>query len=477
MVITPSGRVLIGTPPPTESTFQLDVNGTGRFLSSASGGQTLRLQTTVSAGRNYVQWANPSGDMGYIGYGGADGKFYIYNQLNDDMLFYTNSSPRMTITAAGDLSFKGRSTTANYDAVFYNDNSQLAINANNTNVGKTINFNVRNDQNAMTIASGGSVTINNLSGSGNRIVVANSGGTLISAVIGSGLAFDGTTLTATGGSSGSISGSGSSGTVALFTGSTSIGNSVITQSSSNIGIGPNTPNYKLNVFDTGVVISSGQANFSTNTRGIMIDNTNNGDESVGVWFRTGTNHLSGISGQRNNSASDWSTDLRFYTHPSSTTNLTTATERMRITSEGELLVRGSYNPYAASNRGNITLNGTNSNILGFANNSNTRGYILHDGTDIEIVNQSSGQIQFFVASGESFRVLSTGAILTYSSLVVGGSLNAFTLQTLAPTGTQNEFWRLGRALLATSSDPEDRWIRVQLGNRIYDILAIDRGAA
>jgi hypothetical protein len=31
MRITASGRVLIGTPPPAESTFQLDVNGTGRF--------------------------------------------------------------------------------------------------------------------------------------------------------------------------------------------------------------------------------------------------------------------------------------------------------------------------------------------------------------------------------------------------------------------------------------------------------------
>jgi hypothetical protein len=92
------------------------------------------------------------------------------------------------------------------------------------------------DTERMRITSGGSVSINNLAGSGNRIVVANSGGTLISAVIGSGLAFDGTTLTATGGSSGSISGSGTSGTIALFTGSTSIGNSVITQSGSNVTV-------------------------------------------------------------------------------------------------------------------------------------------------------------------------------------------------------------------------------------------------
>jgi hypothetical protein len=109
---------------------------------------------------------------------------------------------------------------------------------------------------AITISTSAAVTINQLSGSGNRIVVANSGGTLISAVIGSGLAFDGTTLTATGGSSGSISGSGTSGTVALFTGTSSIGNSVISQTSGSIGIGTATPNRKLEVI-TGSLTTNG----------------------------------------------------------------------------------------------------------------------------------------------------------------------------------------------------------------------------
>jgi hypothetical protein len=45
MRITAAGRVLIGTPPPTESTFQLDVNGTGRF---SGGGSNIPLQITSS---------------------------------------------------------------------------------------------------------------------------------------------------------------------------------------------------------------------------------------------------------------------------------------------------------------------------------------------------------------------------------------------------------------------------------------------
>ena len=276
MVLVANGNLLVGTT--TDAGFKLDVNGTGRFkidglskfgldiLNNAgsrgagfynTGGNNVQLYFYNSAGTEKIfldggtgaatfssSITSNSGDFfatdgtrtNFFGVGTGANVGYLGTTTNHSLAFLTNNTEKMRITAAGDLSFKGRSTTANYDAVFYNDNSQLAINANNTNVGKTINFNVRNDQNAMTIASGGSVTINNLSGSGNRIVVANSGGTLISAVIGSGLAFDGTTLTATGGSSGSISGSGTSGTIALFTGTSSIGNSVITQTSSTIGI-------------------------------------------------------------------------------------------------------------------------------------------------------------------------------------------------------------------------------------------------
>ena len=92
----------------------------------------------------------------------------------------------------------------------------------------------------MRIDSFGAITMATLAGSGNRIVVANSSGRLISAVIGSGLAFDGTTLTATGGSSGSISGSGTSGFVPVFSGTSSISNSIIQATSAKIQVVSNT---------------------------------------------------------------------------------------------------------------------------------------------------------------------------------------------------------------------------------------------
>jgi hypothetical protein len=111
-----------------------------------------------------------------------------------------------------------------------------------------------------TINSSGSVILDSLTGSGNRIVVANSGGTLVSAVIGSGLAFDGTTLTATGGSSGSISGGGTSGFVPVFSGSSSISNSIIQSASSGITVGSGQNTFVrlgLNSGDWGEVQYSG----------------------------------------------------------------------------------------------------------------------------------------------------------------------------------------------------------------------------
>lgn len=89
------------------------------------------------------------------------------------------------------------------------------------------------------INSDGTVDIANLSGSGNRIVVADASGTLVDAVIGSGLAFDGTTLTASGGSGGTISGSGTSGKITKWTGATAIGDSIMEETGSTITVAGN----------------------------------------------------------------------------------------------------------------------------------------------------------------------------------------------------------------------------------------------
>ena len=94
--------------------------------------------------------------------------------------------------------------------------------------------------NLMFIRADGNVSINNLAGSGNRLVSADTGGTLGSVTIGTGLSLSGGVLTATGGGSGTIGGSGTSGTMPVFTGTSSIGNSIVTASASLITVTSNT---------------------------------------------------------------------------------------------------------------------------------------------------------------------------------------------------------------------------------------------
>jgi hypothetical protein len=108
----------------------------------------------------------------------------------------------------------------------------------------------------MRIASGGQVTINNLSGSGNGIVISDASGTLTRAIIGSGLNYNATTqtLTATGGSQGTVTtdGTGQSGIIPLWNSSTALGSSVLQQSTDNriLAVNPINGTARLAVVNT-----------------------------------------------------------------------------------------------------------------------------------------------------------------------------------------------------------------------------------
>ena len=84
-------------------------------------------------------------------------------------------------------------------------------------------------------------------------------------------------------------------------------------------------------------------------------------------------------------------------------------------------------------------------------------------------------------SNHNLRIVTNGAVV--STITNGGNvligtttdngakLNVNgTIRTANPTGSTSDGWLLGRALVSGSSTP-DRWIRVQIGNLYYDILA------
>jgi hypothetical protein len=61
------------------------------------------------------------------------------------------------------------------------------------------------------------------------------------------------------------------------------------------------------------------------------------NDAIGIWFATGP-HQAGIASFRADAGGGWETTIAFYTHVTTTTNLNDATEKMRITGDGELLI-------------------------------------------------------------------------------------------------------------------------------------------
>lgn len=183
-----------------------------------------------------------------------------------------------------------------------------------------------------------------------------------------------------------------------------VGTRMTLNGAGNLALGDaNTPaSYaRFNLFDTGSLITGGTATAGTNMKGIFVENTLNGDESIGVWFRTGSNHLSGISGQRDDNTLGWGTDLRFYTHERNTADLSSTRERVRITSEGNVLVGTTINTFSAAGRGNVTINGSSASMLGLTVGGVSRGYLFHDdvtmylwntkvGSSIQVTSSSNG---------------------------------------------------------------------------------------
>jgi hypothetical protein len=79
---------------------------------------------------------------------------------------------------------------------------------------------------------------------------------------------------------------------------------------------------------------------------------------------------------------------------------TASTERMRITSGGDLLVGATSSTYSASGRGLIVANGSSTSLYGWAVGGVSKGYLYHEGTNVYIENAVSGG-NLYVVSGAS----------------------------------------------------------------------------
>jgi hypothetical protein len=139
-------------------------------------------------------------------------------------------------------------------------------------------------------------------------------------------------------------------------------------SSGNVGIGTASPAFRADFSDSGASIT-GTATIGSNMKGIRIYNTTTAttNNAIGLWFSTGP-HQAGIASFRASADTTWETTLAFYTHVEGIASLNDATEKMRITGEGNVGI-GNTSP---SEKLNVTGKIKASDVL--LGNNGTKGY-------------------------------------------------------------------------------------------------------
>jgi hypothetical protein len=176
--ITTNGRVLIGTPPPSESTFQLDVSGTGRFSSDLTANSFIKIGGTSS------QFLKADGSVDSTTYVPVGRTITINGTTQDLSADRTFNVGTVTSVTASSPLFSSGGTTPNITI-------QQASGSQNGFLSSTDWTTFNNKQNALTNP---------------------------------------------------VTGTGTTNYLPKFTGTTTIGNSQIFDNGTNVGIGTNSPN-------------------------------------------------------------------------------------------------------------------------------------------------------------------------------------------------------------------------------------------
>jgi hypothetical protein len=260
MRVTNGGDVGIGIISPL---YKLDVDGTGRFSNTLYIGSSTgfisdamlvaQINTPVSSDRYFA--VNNNGAYGLVmGYTTTSGRARIANISNSPMTLETNNIVALTLAANQTATFAS-SVTATSIIKTGGTSSQFLM------ADGSVNTSVL-PSGAYLPLTGGTLTgaLSGTTATFSSSVTANSliktGGTSAQILAADGSVITaGTNITISGGtisSTGAITGSGTTNYIPKFTGASSIGNSLIFDNGTNIGIGLTSPSYKLDVQDNGV---------------------------------------------------------------------------------------------------------------------------------------------------------------------------------------------------------------------------------
>jgi len=232
----------------------------------------------------------------------------------------------------------------------------------------------------------GTVTTTSLASStGSGAVVLATSPTLVTPVLGAASA---TSITVAAGAVGtpSITTAGDTNTGIFFPSADTIAfseggtESMRIDSSGNLGIGTTSPSTfgKVAVSVAGTTTPTSLTTVGPSSVNLYAA-TNGGstDSTMGVFGWNSTSGIgSGIGFSRENSA-DWGTQLRFYTHPTATSNIGNITERMRITSGDDIrLGMQNYNAQPSASNYGVSLNNTNAGCNFFAGANGTQTHMV-----------------------------------------------------------------------------------------------------
>jgi hypothetical protein len=190
----------------------------------------------------------------------------------------------------------------------------------------------------------------------------------------------------------------------------SLTNLMTVKNGGNVGIGTTSINHILEIAPLATYGNAEDGNIC------IVANTSGGTVTSpttvgGIIFgdNTVTNSYVGrIAVIQDNPSASTASHMRFYTNSGGGNGATT--EKLRITASGNVGIGTASPLLTATDRGNLTINGSVSSILTFGIANAYSGYIFSGGTNLEIDAQGSRFIQFNTNGQERMRITSGGNV-------------------------------------------------------------------